>query len=342
MRHVLPDRSDELTHASKTSPADAFVRQVAEPAFDHVQPRTRRRDEVQLEARMPPQPGGDPRVFVSPVVVHDQMEIEMGRRLGVDLLEEPDELLVPMARHAVADDIAIKQAQCGEQGRRAVACVVMRQGPTAAFLHRKAWLGAVEGLDLAFLVDREHQGLVRRIEVEPDYVVELLDKLFVAAKLERPDAVGLEAVALPDTPYRGLAEALGGGHAPRAPLGRRRGRRVERGLDDGPHFAGGDPRETTGTRGILFQPRHSQGQKSFPPELHRGPRDAQGPSNVLIAHAIGCHLDNPGALHEPEGNPPAMRPGGQGRTLVGRQQDRSGSSHAPQNRGKQTYMSIYL
>jgi hypothetical protein len=37
------------------------------------------------------------------VMVQDQMQIEMGRGLGVDFLEEPDEFLVSMARQAVAD-----------------------------------------------------------------------------------------------------------------------------------------------------------------------------------------------------------------------------------------------
>ena len=84
---------------------------------------------------------------------------------------------VAMPRHAIADDVAIEQAQRREQGRGAIAFVVGRHGPTAALLQRKPRLGAIESLDLAFLIDGEHQGLVRGIEVEPDHVIERLDKL---------------------------------------------------------------------------------------------------------------------------------------------------------------------
>jgi hypothetical protein len=52
---------------------------------------------------MPPHPPAHGGVLVRGVMVQDQMQIESGRRLRIDLLEEPDECLVSMARQAVAD-----------------------------------------------------------------------------------------------------------------------------------------------------------------------------------------------------------------------------------------------
>lgn len=52
-------------------------------------------------------------------MVQDQMQIESGGRLRIDLLEEPEKLLVSMARHAVADGCPIEQAQRREEGGRA-------------------------------------------------------------------------------------------------------------------------------------------------------------------------------------------------------------------------------
>ena len=326
---VLFDRSDKLPHVAETAPPDALVGAIAEPALDQVQPGTRSGDKVQVEPRMPAEPGFHPRVRVGPVIVHDQMQIELGRRLGVDCLEEPDEFLVPMPRHAVADDFPIEHAQGRKQGGRAVAFVVVRHRSTAAFLQRKARLGAIEGLDLALLVDAQDQGLVRWIEVEPDDIVELLDKVRVPADLEGPDEMGLEVVSLPDTPNRRLAEALGLGHAPRAPVGRGWRCRVQRGLDDCPDFAFGDAGDTTGTRSVRFQTRQSQGQKPLPPELHRGSGNFQFPGDGLIEDAIRGHLNDPCTLHQSEWETPAMRPSGQGRALFGRQQDRGGRSHVP-------------
>ena len=91
---------------------------------------------------------------------------------------------MPMARHALADHLAVEHAEGRKQGGRAVALVVVRHRSTATLLQGKTGLGAIEGLDLAFLVDAQHEGFVRWIEIEPDDIVELLDKVFVAADLK--------------------------------------------------------------------------------------------------------------------------------------------------------------
>ncbi len=329
MVQVLCDRSDQFPYVPKAAAADAFVGQLAEPPLDQVQPGTRCRDKVQMKSRMPPEPGFHAGMLVSPIVVHDQVQIELERDFGIEFLEEADEFLVPMPWHAVTDDFPIEQAQGCEQGGRAVASVVVRHRPTAPLLQREARLGAIEGLDVAFLVDAQDQGLVRGIKIESHDIVELLDKLLVPADREGPDEMGLEVVSLPDTPNRRLAEALGLGQAARAPVGGGGGCRVQGGLDDGPHVAFGDAWDTPRTRGVLFQTSQSQGQKPVPPELHRGPGEVQGPSNVLTAYAIGRHLNDPGTLHQAKGDTPALRPGGQGRALVGREKNRGCGSHPP-------------
>jgi hypothetical protein len=50
----------------------------------------------------------------------------------------------------------------------AVPLVVVRHGPAAPGLDRQAGLGAVERLDLALFVNRQHHGVGRRIDIEPD------------------------------------------------------------------------------------------------------------------------------------------------------------------------------
>jgi len=158
-------------------------------------------------------------MLVCPVIVHDEMQVELGRGLGIDFLEETDEFLMPMPRHAVANHFAVEHAEGRKQRGSAVAFVVVRHSPAAALLQRKARLGAVECLDLAFLVDAQDKGLVWRIEIQPNDVVELLDEVFVAADLEGSDEMRLEVVLLPDPMNSWLAEPLGFGHAARAPVG---------------------------------------------------------------------------------------------------------------------------
>jgi hypothetical protein len=65
---------------------------------------------VQMKSRMALEPGFDPRMLVRGVIIRDQMQVQLGRCLRVDLLEEPDELLMAVTWHAVANDLAVEHA----------------------------------------------------------------------------------------------------------------------------------------------------------------------------------------------------------------------------------------
>ena len=80
---------------------------------------------MEMEPLVPLQPGADLGMLVRRVVVDDQMQLHSGRGLAVDLVEEADEFLMPMARHALADDLALQHVERGEQCRCAVALVVV-------------------------------------------------------------------------------------------------------------------------------------------------------------------------------------------------------------------------
>ena len=88
--------------------------------------------------------------------------------------QEAKELLRPM-RQALADHLAGLDIQSGEQGRRAMALVVVRHG-SGAPLSSSAGLGACDPMPgiVALLVDAQHQRLVGCIEVEPNDVGDLV------------------------------------------------------------------------------------------------------------------------------------------------------------------------
>ena len=65
----------------------------------------------------------------------------------------------------------------GEQGRRAVAFIVMRHGSDPSLLHRQAGLGAVKRLNLALFVDAEHQRVIEWVHIEANHILQLLDKI---------------------------------------------------------------------------------------------------------------------------------------------------------------------
>jgi hypothetical protein len=72
--------------------------------------------------------------------------------------------------------VPIEDVESGEQHRGAVGFVVVRHRAGTARLHWhwQAWLGSVERLDLALLVNRKDHRVRRRMDVEADNVLELL------------------------------------------------------------------------------------------------------------------------------------------------------------------------
>ena len=106
---------------------------------------------------------------------------------GIDDVEEAYELLMAMALHTLADDLAFQHIKRRKQCRDAVTLVVVGNGAGASLLHRQPRLGAVQRLDLAFLIDRENDGVVGRIDVEADDLFELGRELRIIRQLEPAD-----------------------------------------------------------------------------------------------------------------------------------------------------------
>lgn len=65
-----------------------------------------------------------------------------------------------------------------------------------------AGLGSVEGLDLRLVVDRQHHGMSRRIDIQANDGRQLLGEGRVVGELEVPPAMRAETVGLPDTLHR--------------------------------------------------------------------------------------------------------------------------------------------
>ena len=324
---VVLNRSNQVRDAVETAAANPLVGNLSKPALDQIQPRARRRDEVDVESGMSSDPGFDSRVFVSCVIVHDEMQIEMGRRLDIDLVEETNEFLVSMTRHAVADHFAIEQAQRCEQCGRSVALVVVRHGPTAPLLDRQSWLSTIECLDLAFLVDAQHQGLVWRVEIKPDHIVELFDKTFVAAELKSLGLMRLEAVSIPNTLNRHPADTLRLGHCADAPMSGASWGGVQSGFHHCPHFFLGDSWDTAWPRGVFLQAFQTKGEKSFPPELDCGSGNLQPLRDVLAWDSLGRHRDDLRTLNQSQRQTSSVSPDVQHGTFFLGQHDGRRYSH---------------
>src|SRR5208337_884892 len=90
------------------------------------------------------EPGFDLGMPVRTVVVHDQVQGFPARKFAIHAAQKLQEFLMPVPLVEIADDLALQQ---------------------------------VEGLNLALLVDTEHDGLIRWIEVESHHIGQLFQKL---------------------------------------------------------------------------------------------------------------------------------------------------------------------
>ena len=90
-----------------------------------------------------------------------------GWHLGLDGIEEADELLVPVALHVAANDVPSRTLSAANSVVGAVTLVIVGHRASPALLHRQAGLGAVKGLDLA------HMGICGSRCLDQDSMVNL-------------------------------------------------------------------------------------------------------------------------------------------------------------------------
>jgi hypothetical protein len=108
----------------------------------------------------------------------------------------------------------------------------MGHGSAAALFHRQAWLGPVKRLNLALLVDRQDNGMLRRIDIKSNDIEQFGCKPWIVRQLEQAYPVRLQAMLAPDPLHRSDADADVPGHRNRGPV---RGLPRRGGLRGGDH-----------------------------------------------------------------------------------------------------------
>ena len=183
-----------------------------------------------------------------------------------------------------------------EQRGGTVTFVVVCHRRAAPFLHRQTGLRAVQGLDRALLVKAEHRGVVRRVEVQPDYIAQLLLKARVIAELEGADQVRLQAMGAPHPVNEAVGRVQMPCHRPARPMGGVVRCRLCRRLD---HLAaqlrlllGVLAAVIRSTRAFLLSARRSLFRNTSPPAPYLVRVHLQLRGNLLIHHALGCHQDD--------------------------------------------------
>src|SRR5208283_2274002 len=170
--------------------------QFLKPTLHQVQPTGTGGNEVTDKPRMFLQPSLHARLLVCPVVVHDQMEGNLLGKLTVQPAQKLEPFLMTMPGMTLANDLAFQHIEGGKQRGRAIALVVVGHRATPAFLEGQSRLSPVQSLDLTLLIQTQHQRLLRRVEIQPDHVGQLLQKPRIAREFESPAQVRFVIVQL--------------------------------------------------------------------------------------------------------------------------------------------------
>jgi hypothetical protein len=180
----LIDLALQIGHRVERAATDRLICNERKPAFDLVQPRAISGREVQMEAHTPGKPRTHLRVFVSSGVVADQMHIEVLRKVRLDVPQEAQELLMPMLCLALGEDATIGDIKRREQRRGAMANVAVGDAFDIAQTHRQQGLRALQRLHWVLLIDAQHQGMIRRVQIQADDIAHLFDEERIIRELK--------------------------------------------------------------------------------------------------------------------------------------------------------------
>ena len=144
---IVFDRLLQLPGRAMRAAPDLLFGQRRKPALDLVEPGSRSGREVNMKPRVASEPGLDRGRLVCAVVVHHQVDVQIGRHIRFDGAQELEELAAAMAPVQLTDDGARDDVQRGKQRRGAMTHVVVGAPLRNARGQRQDRLGAVERLD---------------------------------------------------------------------------------------------------------------------------------------------------------------------------------------------------
>ena len=114
------DFFDQVGGGIERATTDSALGDEGEETFDLVEPGGIGGCEVNVPTRTAGEPSSDLWMLVGGVVVDDEMDVELGRHIGLDVTQEGEELLVTMAGFVLSDDRAVEHVEGGEQSGGAV------------------------------------------------------------------------------------------------------------------------------------------------------------------------------------------------------------------------------
>ena len=160
----------------------------------------------------------------------------------------------------------------------------------------------IQRLNLRLLVHAEHQGMVRRIDVQPDDIAHLLAQLRVWRQLEGLAAMRLQPKGLPHALDGHVTQARRLRHIARAPMRRPTRRGLQGRNHHLLHLRIGNPPWRARAR-FVDQPLQPVAQKARAPLAPGGPRDVEASGDAGRRPAGRTGQDDAGAPRHLRGTP---------------------------------------
>ena len=124
----------EIDERAEHAALEPSLAELGEETLDGIEPGGRFRRVMEHKTGMAIEPSPDFGVLVAAVIVEDDVDDLAGWGRHLDGIEKTDELLMPVALHAAADDLAFEHVESRKQRCRAIALVIMGYRPAASGL----------------------------------------------------------------------------------------------------------------------------------------------------------------------------------------------------------------
>ena len=191
----------EFLNASECAAADGSLSDDMEPGLHLVEPGSICWSEVHVISWSRSKPAFYFRMLVGAVVVNDQMDVQVGRSIRINVSKELEKLLMAMSCFVLSEDLAGGDIKSGEESGCAMTDVIMTDAFNVSQPHGKHWLGSFKCLNLTFLIDAKHHGFIRRIKVEARDITYFLYEEWIRRKLEMFLPVWLQPEGMPNALY---------------------------------------------------------------------------------------------------------------------------------------------
>ena len=193
-----------------------------------------------------------------------------------------------MALFATGENFAGSDVERGKESCRAVADIVVGHAFNITQTHGENGLGAVQRLNLALLIHTQDQGVLGRIEIQPDNIADFLDEKRIRGDFEMALSMRLKAKGAPDSLDRGPRDLCFFGDRAYRPMSSVDGLGFKSFADQlsDPVIGNraGAPRPE-----FIVKARESLVPIAFPPQDHRWPTIAKLGGDLPISGVFGGH-----------------------------------------------------